>query len=79
MCDDVNLPAILTLAARNQLALAELLADRSVADYGRRQKLVEACRKNLADLQAFIGAYTITLTKRAGVPRKCSAAVATTG
>jgi hypothetical protein len=74
MCDEVNLPAILMAAARNQLALAELLADRSICDHGRRKKLVETCRKNLEDLQAFIGAYTITLTKRAGAPRKCSAA-----
>lgn len=72
-CERVNLPAILTRLARNQAALAECLADRSVSDYGRRQKLVAACRSNAADLDEFIGGYTITLAKRSGVPRKCSA------
>jgi hypothetical protein len=72
-CNRVNLPAILARLARNQTALAELLADRSVTDYGRRAKLAAACRSNAADLDEFIAGYTISLAKRGSTPRKCSA------
>lgn len=70
-CDRINFPAILRLALRNQLALAELLAERGVVDFTRRRKLVEAAKANLAEFDEFIAGYTLTIRKRAATPRKC--------
>ena len=84
-CDEINLPAILSRLLRNQLALAELAAERPHgvvselaealhphrADQTRREELAASCAQNVADFHKFLARFSLKIEKRTAPPSPC--------
>jgi hypothetical protein len=72
MCDDVNLPAVLSRILKNQTEIAKSVRSLSFSiGLPSSDGFVNACMRTEADFAQFLSAYQIQVEKRSDKPRKC--------
>ena len=75
MCDEINLPAILSQSLKNQTQIVVLLSDVAAGNILLPQSqlgaLLVSCSETQAMFAKFLGDYQIQVQKRTEKPRKC--------